>query len=483
MILSQLLERLPSPQKSLTRLQGAHVGFEFEVIIPTDSPLYVGAAEHRATMSVVDLSDVGDVADAFDLDPTEKRKITRIYDRMFDDAKTDWINDNDIYDDEDPVEEFERKFGSRDDFNTLMDIKGVDIMDIIQELDVEPTHGWASRSTRIARDNIFYTEPADGELQRTHEELADAISRHFGVKAASLSTPNHSMWSVVEDGSIAHIHDFVGAEVVTPPIPIEEAADTVTEFFDFANNNGLLTNESTGLHINVSVGDMSKLDPLKFIVFLGETHALRVFRRLNNYNAKSHTDTLSLTLRNRVTSIPNNPEALRGIVYDALAKEKYTSVNLTKLKDGFMEVRIAGGNYLEHDVKVQDFLKRITVALHVASNPSAQRSEYIKKLTKLFQLGFDAAAAKKLQGLDDVIILPNDQKNMETLNDPSATREQKLEAASYIIDLLWKTKVMVSIGVIRDLLAVLRKQGIRLSDLATSDENRSKLADLKLPIK
>lgn len=484
MILSQLLERLPSPQKAITRLDGARVGFEFELVIPDDSPLYVDVSENRATMSVTELSDVGDVADAFALDPTEKRKINRIYDRMFSDAKAEWINDNDVYDDENPEEEFERRFGSRDDFSTLMDISSNDIMDIIQELDVEPTHGWASRSTRNVRDNRFYTESADKQIEKTHDALADAVAHHFGVKVASLSTPNHGIWSVVEDGSITHVRDFIGAEVVTPPIAIEEAPAIVKRFFKFADARGLITNESTGLHINVSIGDMSKLDPLKFILFLGETHALSAFKRSGNFNAKSHTEALKAILPNRATSTPGNLAALRGLAYDALSRDKYNAVNLSKLKDGYMEVRIAGGNYLERDEQVFDFLKRITVALDVASNPQAQRIEYMKKLARLFDDGFAMQAGKQPQKLDDVIVLPMDQKHLEILVDPDATREMKLAAAAQIVNLLWKLRETVGSSVLRDMLLVFGKQKIRLADLLAGKAiDKQKLLDLKLPVK
>ena len=75
-------------------------------------------------------------------------------------------------------------------------------------------------------------------------------------------------------------------------------------------------------------------------------------------------------------------------------REKYTSVNphsSTKRNRKnfvkYIEFRSAGGDYLEELEKIKNTLQRYAKALMIASDPSAEREEYAKKLTKLLVTG------------------------------------------------------------------------------------------------
>ena len=69
---------------------------------------------------------------------------------------------------------------------------------------------------------------------------------------------------------------------------------------------------------------------------------------------------------------------------NALSKQKFSSVEITKLSQGYLEFRIAGGAGYEDDFeKVRDTTLRFVTALEIACDPKAERKEYLKKLSRV----------------------------------------------------------------------------------------------------
>ena len=186
-----------------------------------------------------------------------------------------------------------------------------------------------------------------------------------------------------------------GLEFVSPPLPIEELLSDLNKVKAWADRTGCYTNDSTGLHINVSVpgwdGDMNKLDYVKLAVLLGDEFVLDSFGRAGNTYAKSAMG----KIRSIVKQNPAKAEELlqrMKLGMDQLASkaihsgvtEKYTSINT---KNGYIEFRSPGGDWLDDNfAEIENTLRRFTVALSAAVDPAAYRQEYLKKLYKLLNV-------------------------------------------------------------------------------------------------
>jgi len=103
---------------------------------------------------------------------------------------------------------------------------------------------------------------------------------------------------VVADNSIQPIDTPVPikhilAEIVTDPIPYSEIKQYVIVLFDYLKNTfGFVTNDTTGFHINISIGGKKEIDWAKLLLFLGEQHELSKYDRLLNKFANSQFDQL-----------------------------------------------------------------------------------------------------------------------------------------------------------------------------------------------
>jgi hypothetical protein len=153
---------------------------------------------------------------------------------------------------------------------------------------------------------------------------------------------------------------------------------------------GCYTNDSTGLHINISVPNYSRenLDFVKLALLMGDEYVLDLFGRAGNTYAKPAIK----MVRDQVRQKPDEAERLLNKMkgnLDSLASKaihsgvtsKYTSINT---KDGHIEFRSPGGDWLDQNFdQIENTLLRFTVAMSAALNPEMYREEYLKKLYKL----------------------------------------------------------------------------------------------------
>jgi hypothetical protein len=187
-----------------------------------------------------------------------------------------------------------------------------------------------------------------------------------------------------------------GLEFISPPMPVDEMFSDMDKIVNWANNYGCYTNHSTGLHMNISVPNMStaKLDFVKLALLMGDEYVLGQFGRIANSYAKSAMK----IVRDRVKERPEDAEAMLGQMKEhlgALATKvihsgetsKYTSINT---KDGYVEFRSPGGDWLDDynsdKGKIENTMLRFVVALDAAMDPEKYRQDYLKKLYKLLDI-------------------------------------------------------------------------------------------------
>ena len=236
-------------------------------------------------------------------------------------------------------------------------------------------------------------------IQDAAESFAQAIGRE--VKASdnyhsrSVTRPSDTeLHYVVEpDGSLEADDDADGGlEFVSPALPINELLDDLKKVKAWADKTGCYTNDSTGLHINVSVpnwkGDMSQLDYVKLAVLMGDEYVLNEFGRAGNTYAKSAL----IMVKEHIAQRPEDTKALLDKMREHLntsaakaihsgSTSKYTSINT---KTGYIEFRSPGGDWLNENFdKIENTLYRFVVALDAAVDETKYKQEYAKKLYKL----------------------------------------------------------------------------------------------------
>jgi hypothetical protein len=248
----------------------------------------------------------------------------------------------------------------------------------------------------------YYSAGSGGEV--SVEDAADSFSRAIGRRveasgsyhSGSVARPSaKDLHYVVEpDGSLDEPDDDGdgGLEFVSPALPITELLDDLKKVKAWADKTGCYTNDSTGLHINVSVpgwqGDLSKLDYVKLAVLLGDEYVLKEFGRTGNTYARSALK----IVKDHIAQQPDDAEKLLNQMKDHLntsaakiihngSTTKYTSINT---KNGYIEFRSPGGDWLNENFdKIETTLLRFVVAMDAAADETKYKQEYAKKLYKL----------------------------------------------------------------------------------------------------
>ena len=284
--------------------------------------------------------------------------------RLYDNAREKWMDESDWPD--------ENEWLSSEGLYTMQDIES---------------------NYNITWPHWFYPDNG-GEL--SIDDVGDEFSRMIG-KPVNTSERYHGArreaghYVLEPDGSLEpDDYDSAGLEFVSPPMPIDEMITDFNKVVAWAKKTGCYTNDSTGLHINVSVPDFSreKLDYVKLALLLGDEYVLREFDREGNTFAKSALKQVKDNIRQNPDSAKKLLDGMKSGLSDIASKiihsgatAKYTSINT---KDGYIEFRSPGGDWLDTDIpKIENTLLRFVVALDAAVDPQKYRKEYLTKLYKL----------------------------------------------------------------------------------------------------
>jgi hypothetical protein len=223
------------------------------------------------------------------------------------------------------------------------------------------------------------------------ESYHGTISIYNGSSWKNTGSKNKPMdcYTVEPDGSLDEPSDSSdgGVEFVSHPQPISDLIDDLKKVKAWADKTGCYTNESTGLHINVSVPQGAHRDYVKLALLLGDDYILEKFGREANTFCKS-----SLA---QVKQYANNEANARAVLekmrtrLDSMASRaihtgetnKYVSINN---KGNYVEFRSPGGDWLGDNFdQIENTLLRTVVALDASSDPMKYRKEYLKKLYKI----------------------------------------------------------------------------------------------------
>jgi len=258
----------------------------------------------------------------------------------------------------------------------------------------------------------YLTGGGGNDGSRSWEEIGDSLQQavDMPVKVSSgyhSATRKPGLWIVEPDSSLEpDDREDYGLEIVSPPMPLEQALEKLKQVADWANREGdAYTNSSTGLHMGVSVpykgGDV---DYLKLILFLGDEYVLKSFGRQANTYTKSAMSKFKENIKGGRTDPMSVIKLMQHGLLELAQREvqkgvgegKYTSAHK---QNKYIEFRSAGGDWLagtnpmlgEADDgfvagsmdKLQNTMMRYAYAMYLASRPDLERREYAKKLYKL----------------------------------------------------------------------------------------------------
>lgn len=323
----------------------------------------------------------------------ESEEFTRLLTARLDEmerefAQAEYENQGRIYDD--AFEEFTEEKQTEDAEREFLDEKYPYMTDLLNKFDIIWPH--------------YYDINADSDNGATTdvEQVGDEFSSFMG-KPVNTSDRYHGAkredghYVVEPDGSLeGDNRGDGGLEFVSPPMPVAEMLADLKKVKAWADKTGAYTNDSTGLHINVSVPGFSKekLDYVKLAVLLGDERVLNEFGRMGNTYAKSALQIVKQNIQQR----PADAEALLAKMKEHLSTaaakiihtgetSKFTSINA---KTGYIEFRSPGGDWLDSNFSIiEPTLLRFVVAMDAALDETKYQKEYAKKLYKLLAPGSD----------------------------------------------------------------------------------------------
>ena len=374
---------------------GVLVGYEFEVCVPQESiDVRSGILSTTELLDAVFAEITSDEPWNFDsstfdsmfkLVKGRRFRVPRMLNRDFFDMGSAveatmqyYLNDQDDDDDYVPETEYIKEIL---EYNELLDHEA---FSEAFNIDRKFAHDWLE---------YYYEEQGEtgSNYAKTAQILKSDIQEHFGVGVRVFwkyhqQSKNLTDWYVEPDGSLEPNSGDGAAEIVTPPMPAPQAAQVLRQFYDLARARGLYTNDSTGLHINVSVPQ--ELDVLKLAVFLGDQYVLQKYGRENSSYAKS-------VMQGLATYSGNSPEIAQQFItaqstkdrVDELKKlaDRFSSEHSASVSDNgeYISFRHVGGDYLARLDDTANMLGRFVRAMLIAADPDAYRKEYLKKLSQL----------------------------------------------------------------------------------------------------
>ena len=244
-----------------------------------------------------------------------------------------------------------------------------------------------------------YPESESGFNESGAGQLAQTLRRDLDVEV-KVGSGYHSVkrtasrWIIEADSSLEAEDGDMPAEIVSPPMPLNVCLQKITEFWEWAKDNDAYTNDSTGLHVGVSLPHIDgRIDYVKLALFLGDKYVLEQFGRMGNYFCKNAFDKIKDSSQD--DRISSAFELLRKGLVELASKTlkqtgghgKYTSINI---KDEYVEFRSMGGDeYLDKLDEVKNTVKRYAYAMYIAGRPDLHREEYAKKLYKMLSKSGD----------------------------------------------------------------------------------------------
>jgi hypothetical protein len=411
-----------------SQVQGVRVGMEFEMCVPGAGEREEESEPEREREDEV-ADSISNIEDFFSGGGNNSRQsVSRLMNRL-EDRWRDWMETQAEATWERDKKEFISDYLYLNDIDGAQDMSDKEFEELVERtIDKVPSQIYdeyrAVKSDELTEEEFledvgldtmldvyneydhivdwpYWTEPeSTSSPDISGEDVAESFGDSVGVNAVYSSgryrNVNKTDWRVEPDGSISTNDDTDGGlEFVTPDggLPLDVMLEKMDLVKRWADDTGCYTNNSTGLHISVSVPNFSRLtvDYVKLVLLLDDNYVLDVFNRSSNTYAKSSFDYVNRAVREKPDVIPEIFDKMRRYLAH-LGAQSIASANPDKrfsvnFKDKYIEFRSPGGDWLDDRFwnEVKPTMLRFIVALDAASNPDKYREEYLKKLYKLLK--------------------------------------------------------------------------------------------------
>lgn len=446
--------------RSLARASNAIIGMEFEMIMPDILP------EGNNTEAEMDLTEdektqsISNIIRFFtESEYNTGRALVRLetqlreqYDDWFasdsrdawDDAKIDIINDyvkNQEFDNEEKRNEKIKELLSDDDeLNNFRD-KFIDEYTDNNyensENDWLTQEGLYHMSDILSQYNITwpywnYPEILNPDSESLAFDIIYERLRPFVKMPVVISSKQNydTEYGITVDPSIdtSNYSNAFPLEIIGPKLSIDKMIDHFNRIKKFATAYNCKTNDTTGLHINVSIPGKTQndLNFVKLALFMGDEWTLNAFDRLTSEHGKKYTASVMQKITDNL--LLKNPDAALELLkkldtgFNTLMAQtftdqlylpkKYVSANVRESNDLVVEFRSPGGDWL-NDKKAALIIStvyRFAVALDAATNPEKFKSEYLKKLYALLR----KAMPQNVDAIDLFIKYKNEPSVLKT---------------------------------------------------------------------
>jgi hypothetical protein len=222
------------------------------------------------------------------------------------------------------------------------------------------------------------------------EDIEHALGKSVQVNYSYHGSRTANMYHIEPDQSLAIDENTdMGIELISYPMPLPEMMDDLEKTMRYIDMHAY-TNESTGLHINLSIPNGGEIDYVKLVLFLGDEYVLQQFDRESNTYARSAFEVVDRATYDYKSGEKAFELLQKGMIRAASKAikernlEKYTSVNM---HDTYVEFRSMGGDYVTKWSEIKTNILRFAQALHVACDPEAERKAYALKMYKLLTRG------------------------------------------------------------------------------------------------
>lgn len=222
-------------------------------------------------------------------------------------------------------------------------------------------------------------------------EIMEEFTNRFGVKIRKQFFKNQASgkhWVLTEDTSCTAPGYVQGWELISPVMPLDAAAIILGEMFDFFEYLGVITNKTTGLHINIDIGRKStkKIDLVELVMLIDDKRIIDKYDRAYNsfctpFSARIERKLKSYTKQYTVKEIKSR------ILDTVLERGKWSSINFMNLeKRGYIEFRMIGG--LDYHKRLNLIFSDMIMFVNamVAARYNTKTKTVIKKINSMLNL-------------------------------------------------------------------------------------------------
>lgn len=237
-------------------------------------------------------------------------------------------------------------------------------------------------------DDIESDGTSIGILNDIRDQVRDAVGGPAPVVHIRYhqNEKSYDKWVIEPDGSIKPD----GGEIVSPIFNVEAGIEAMHDIFSMiSESDTLYTNYTTGLHVNIgtwkSKEEWEKIDLLKFFLIIDGERILHEFGRSGSEYTENNLKLVVYGLQSqryndyKAAIAQLNTQLLH---IGTISRGKF--MNLMNLNEkGYIEIRAFGEErYETKGQQVEKYIRMILRALDIASDPTAYREEYLKKLYK-----------------------------------------------------------------------------------------------------